>query len=287
MTETQKAAEPQPRDYSRKSTIQAMGASLPIGTVGTTGGKAIKDFTLRPWRMAEEKELGRLRAQHQDATLTQYVSMVLATMCMRLGAFGIESMKSFAEKRLAVSQMYMADVYYAYVWLRIQAMGPELALKLKCPFCRTDFNFTGDLNSTEVYVPTADGDKALEWEFKLSQPVSLRGKQVAGFRMGQPRWSALDTADVAQGDSGAGKALVINGSIRGFIGDDTEVVLAPDELDQVLVKRDLERLVVAIDKHMLGPVMSIEAECTAERCKKTWNAPIDWGYDRFFSVSST
>jgi hypothetical protein len=266
-----------------KTDIAKYGPTLPMGVAGPTGVPA-REIVVRPWRLKEEKELGKLRAQNQDATLTQYVTMVLATMCSKLGAVDFDTVKDFAARRLVISQMFVPDVFYAYIWLRIHAIGHELDLKLKCPYCRHEDKITADLRTTEVWVPK--DPKAAEWECTLKHPLQLRGKTVTGFRMGPQRWSALETADIASGDTGAMKALTILGSVRGFLGDPMDIPLAPHELDE-LTKQDVERLVAALDDNMVGPVMSVEAKCVKERCGKTWNAPIDWGYDRFFSTSST
>ena len=102
-------------------TIQERGPVLPLG-IADSGGNYHQDISVKPWRMKEERELGELRDQNKDANLAKYVSMVLSTMCTRLGPHDFTNME-FDHKRLVISQMFMADVFYAYVWLRIQALG--------------------------------------------------------------------------------------------------------------------------------------------------------------------
>ncbi|MGD9749381.1 MAG: hypothetical protein AB7W59_00135 [Acidimicrobiia bacterium] len=267
-----------------KTTQAALGTSLPVGVVSASGQRS-RDFAIRPWRLKEEKELGKLRAQHGDATLTQYVSMILATMCTKLGGVDLESLGDVTKRRLFVSTMYVADVFYTYLTLRINAIGPEMSLKLKCPKCGHDFDFMADLTTTEIW-QLKDGDlSAAEWTFKFKDPIQLRSKTVTGLRLGPARWSSMEDADVAKGDMGTAKAVAIIGSTIGFLDDSTSIVLAPHELDE-MSKRDVEALLNEINDHGLGPVMSVEAKCKRERCGREFMAPIDWGYDSFFSISS-
>lgn len=280
MTEAEKSSETQ--DGMTKTTQAALGTALPVGVAGGSGARA-RDLALRPWRLKEERELGKLRAQHSEASLTQYVSMIIATMCSRLGALDLDKVTDLNQRRVFVSQMYTADVFYTYLTLRIHAIGPEMSLKLKCPHCRHEFDFMADLSTTEVW-QLADGHNG-EWVYKLMDPFQARGKTVTGFRLGPSRWASMEDADVAKGDMGSLKAVAILGSVKGFADDPNDIVMLQQEMDE-MSKRDVEKLVTEINDRGLGPVMSVEAKCTRERCQRTFHAPIDWGYDSFFSTSS-
>jgi len=168
-------------------TLKKLGAKLPLGILngdGTYSG----DIAVRPWRMKEERELGELRDSHRDGNVAQYVGMVLATMCTKLGPHNFEGMK-FEERRIIVGQMYMGDVFYAYIWLRIQAMGHQLNMNLTCPNCERKFPFVADLESTEVIA--ADNLKDAKWEYKLHTPIKLRDTMVKSLLIGPARWNGL------------------------------------------------------------------------------------------------
>lgn len=268
-----------------KTTQAELGNMLPIGVVSASGARG-RVFAMRPWRLKEERELGKLRAQHADALLTQYISMILATMCQTIGGQDMEKLGDMDARKLFVSQMFVPDVFYTYLSLRIAAIGPELALTLKCPRCNTEIpKFMADLTSTEVWkLPDGSVDLA-NWDYKFMDPIQLRGKTVTGLRLGPARWSSLEEADIAKGDSGTAKAVSILGSARGFLGDPQDVALAPHELDE-MTKRDVEGLVAMINDKGLGPVMAVDVKCKRDRCQRNFLAPIDWGYDSFFSTSS-
>ena len=158
---------------------------------------------------------------------------------------------------------------------------------MKCPKCRFDQDFIGDLNTTEVTCPVDVND--LDWEYTLKTPIQLRGRTVTGFFVGQQRWVSLEGYDM---ESGA-KANVILNSVHSFVGGTidpstnkpVQTVLMPNDLDE-LTKVDLERLADGINERNFGPKMALEIVCVKEKCGKTWESALDWRYDDFFSVSS-
>lgn len=269
---------------TKKSTIRELGPTLPLGVVGPSGARG-REIGVRPWRIKEEKELGRLRAKHSDANinLSKYISIVVSTMCTRLGGADFESVADPLHKQIAVSSMLVPDVFYAYIWLRIQAIGPELVLNMKCPKCRSEFKYEADLLSTEVVVP--ENPDKVSWTYKLQTPISLRGKQVSNLHLGPMPWASLENAQTFSNDLASGRAAAILGSVRRLGDDEHETVLAPDELDE-MTKRDFEALSDEINERHLGPVMAVEVVCPMQRCDFTWHTPLDWGYDSFFSNSS-
>jgi len=264
---------------TKKQTIQDRGPLLPIGIA--SGGKLHQGFDVRPWRFKEERELGRLREDNKGANLAQYVSVVLATMCTRMGPHDFTQM-SENERLLAVGQMYMADVFYAYVWLRIQSLGNEFTIKFQPANAPEPLNIVTDLNTIEV--DSVDELEQTFWEYELKAPCRIRGKTAIGFKMGAPRWDALERAPKLGTDSGAAKLAVLLGSVAEIRCENSEPIvtaLAPDELDE-LTKRDIETVTALMDKNNLGPDMSVEGKHKG----RPFRVSIDWGYDNFFSISS-
>jgi len=272
--------------HLKRVVLKEQGPRLPLGLV-TTDGSYAKDIAVRRWRMAEERELGDLRDKNRDANVAQFVGMVLATMCTQVGQHKFEGMKP-EERRIHISQMFMGDVFYAYVWLRMQALGNELHLNLRCPNCGFKFPFTADLETVEVDVCEKLGDSL--WEYKLREPFSIRGKEVTDLLMGPARWTSLENMQGVGGlNTGAAKASVILGSIHGIAnwkdkeGKPQQVALAESELDE-MGKRDIEAITNRVDEHAIGPNMSVEGNC--QRCRYQYKLAIDWGYDNFFGDSS-
>ena len=215
--------------------------------------------------------------------MAQYVGMVLGTMCTRLGSHDFESAElKMEQKRLAIGQMFVGDVFYAYVWLRIQALGAELVLNLTCPQCNKKIeNFVADLDSVEVEVADTLDDAC--WDYELKNPLTIRGETVSHLVLGPARWNAIEL--VKGGGRGVAKPLIIKAAIQslGTKEDNKRIALTETELDE-LTKRDIEAMVSQIDNRSIGPSMAIEGTCKA--CARDFRLPIDWGYDSFFGDSS-
>jgi phage FluMu protein Com len=175
----------------------------------------------------------------------------------------------------------MADVFYLYIFLRCEAVGKELDLKLGCPHCRNEFKFTADLASLEVRVTDSPQNALLTYKFK--KPFELRGKTVTEVTLGPTLWSALEQVG-AKGrlDSGAAKAGIIMGSIRSF----TElgaVPIAEHELAK-MKKIDIEGLIKKINDEAIGPEMFIEGKCP--KCSRSFQHGLEWASEDFFGTSS-
>ncbi len=278
MTEEKKSPEAGNSLKLINTTLKELGAKLPLGMQSATG--YAKDIVLRPWTMVQEKELGKLRAENEGDSMGQFVSMILATLCTQLAHHNLDAMK-FTERRAVISQMWMGDVFYVYMWLRLQNLGTILPLELRCPNCNRKFNFNADMETTEVV--GAETVEVASWEQKLEHPIVIRSKKIEGFKMGPPRWSAMEAIGDVGADSGSAKSGMIAGSICGVMGTDDALIVSEAELNS-LVKIDIERLTQSIEDHDLGPNMSVDAKCT--RCKREAKHPMNWGYDSFFGVSS-
>lgn len=259
-------------------TLKELGPNLPLGI--PKGEAFARDVAVRPWRYKEEKELGALREEDQSQSVAQYVTTILAVMCTSLGGHNFEQMKPI-ERRVIISQMWMGDVFYAYMWLRIQALGNILPVTLVCRTCNHEFPFDANLETTEVRI--AESMEAVNWEYKLYTPITIRGEKVKAFKMGPARWGAMETLGDAAMDTGKAKGAIIAGSICGIVGDDTPMVVTESELEE-LVKLDIETLTKKLDDSAIGPNMSIE--CSCKRCRRTLIQAISWGYDNFFGISS-
>lgn len=263
----------------KKITLKELGNEMPMGILGADK-KYHKNISFRPWRMKEEKELGRIRSDNQGANIGRYVSMVVATMCDKLGPHDFSNMK-LEEKVIMISQMFMGDVFAVYCTLRKHNMGNILGMIITCPRCGNQFDFNGDLDTLEV--TTAEHPNDMTWDYDLKHPIQIRNKEITGFHMGLPLWSVIESAADQGTGSAAAKDEAIRGAIRGVKGDDKIKLLTSDELDE-LSKFDMESLVRKIDDNVLGPVMMIEAGC--EKCRAEIVKSIDWRHDSFFGDSS-
>lgn len=259
-------------------TIESRGAALPLGIVDNAGAYH-QQMAVRPWRMKEEKELGALRDEHKSANLAEWVSIVLATMFTKLGPYDFASME-LPEKRLVISQMFIGDVFYAYVWLRIQCLGAEFPIEFSPAWASKPIKIKADLNTIEI--KTADSFEDASWDYALKNPIKVRGKDAKIFKMGPQRWSAIEAHDSMVGtrDTSRSKEVAILASV--FATDTIEnLPLTSGDVEE-LSKLDIERLTTLIDDHHIGPQMAVEGSHKG----RDFRAPIDWGYDSFFGISS-
>jgi hypothetical protein len=201
-------------------------------------------------------------------------------MCTRLGPWTFDEV-AFAERRALISGLTMPDVFLAYVFLRVEAMGPMFKMEITCARCSNEFPFTVNLEETEVrYV---EDPERVFWEYELRAPFEVRGRKVDKIRMGPTRWASMESTPPGSLNLGIAKGQIIQGSLYGFPGQDGELVLAEHELDQ-LAKRDLEALTNQLDELSLGPDMSIVGDCP--RCSRRFRESIDWSHEAFFGTSS-
>jgi hypothetical protein len=273
-----------------KTTLAERGPLLPIGILGHDG-KRHQDIAVRPWRMKEERALGRRREQNTEAgdNFGKYVSVVLSMMCTKLGTNDWSEMKTdnTSDRELVVSQMWMPDVFYAYCWLRLASLKPTIPMTLISPHAPgTKFDFEADIRTLEVVVPSSLD--ACMWEYTLNDPITLRSKRVTKLVLGPQRWSTVERIDDTS--MGTAKATVIASSIHqlpgAFVdagGRPVDVMILDDELDE-MSKLDLETLTDEINKRGVGPILKVDAVCP--KTKKPFEAAIDWRFDRFFGIGS-
>lgn len=264
----------------RQTTLGEQGFMLPIGKV-TPDKKLVKQFSLRPYRMKEERALAEFKNKSKTRlTLGIYVSQMLATMLESVGGTDFNQL-SESERRLYVAQMFLGDVMYAYVMLRREAMGEIVGMSLPCGTCRQRLEFEADLNTLDISV--LDDAEQLTWAYTLKQPLVFSGAPRGKFKMQPALWSSLETKH--SGDITGMRAAVICGSICGMEGipEGQFAPVAEHFLDD-MTKLDLERISSSIEYNSPGPKMGVEEQCPTCRTVMFW--PIDWGTDSFFNGSS-
>ena len=272
MTETE--------EKTSKTTVAELGATLPLG-VKDPNGKLHRSFEVRPWRLKEEKELGQLQKSIDSNNMALYVQNVVGYMLTRIGEFDFTDMAKSAKDAL-ISQMYLGDVWYIYLWTRIEAMGEKITLTYGCPHCRKkNLSTTADLTTAEV-VCVADPD-SFTFNYKLKRPIKIRNKEATELLLGPVFWNSIATSE--SDNRGAVKADVLVSSIRGIPGldDGKQIVMTEHDILE-LTKRDIEGALDAVNQNAVGPIMVVEMPCVA--CGSDVEIPIDWNYNSFFEASS-
>ncbi len=268
-----------PKERRTKTTLAELGPCLPIGI--DTGGALVKDLAHRSWKTRDERELGKLKKPKMN--MAQYVSTILAHLYTKVGSHDFTPEMDAMERRLKLGQMYMADIFYMYIWLRTQVISDKLKMNLTCPSpsCQFKFPFSGDLSTIDVYAVSRPED--LIWTYDLMDPLELRRKTVTKLRMSTARWASLESSVGDVNNDALGKIIGVRGSIVGLNEDPDLIQITDTEMDE-MSKRDLETLVDRVNNEFIGPRMVVEGKCPT--CENEFAAPIDWRYESFFSISS-
>lgn len=269
-------------DSSVLTTLEDLGPNFPIGFVA--GDELIKEFSAKPWRLKEERQIGKIRDQAKGLTVGEFVRHMMGVMLTKVGPhIDFQSLPD-PEKSIILNQMYMPDLLYAYIWLRVNALGPDVPMSLTCPLCKTDFDFEADLKTLEVRVLLKSAK--LKKEVKLEDGgFKIHGEMRGKVTVRPPLWSVMDDPQMAGSDNPADRdAAMIKGSVVGADGLDESqpIAILDDDLDEIS-KRDLLTLTGAIEDSP-GPNMLLEANCP--KCKRRFFQMIEWFYDSFFTLSS-
>ena len=260
------------------------GPRLPVG-IKQADGSVARDIAIRDWVMAQERELGeRRKAMAEDKdNMARYVSSVIGVMCPSLGGHDFTKLDQI-QREILVGQMTVPDVMFAYVLIRIEAMGEELDLTLTSPYSGKEFEWTGDLNTVMIKSPDTPDDAL--WGYELKRPFSVRGKNVTKITMGPQLWNMVEALNPGTSTDATTKAAAIKGAIHRLpeVSDDP-IVLVETDLDG-MHKRDIEALSRRIDLNGMGPIMVLEVKDPTVPTDKKFLTAIDWRYDNFFGDSS-
>lgn len=272
------------------STLQEMGATLPIGVPVGKPAILAKNFAFKPFRMKEERELDKIRNKKggSGSHPGKVVEDVLAHMLTEWGGDSEFAHKSEKIRRSAIRTAFMADVLYAYVMLRIEAMGPILGLKLECPHCDHEWAWKTSLEGLEVdYV---EGIAALaDRVYKLRNGIKFGEKTYDILAVSPPTWAAV--SDIKQGARRGGtgdiKARMILSCIHqaGIEADPkAPPITAGNALLDSMTKRDVEELAQYINDEFPNVDLAMEIDCPS--CERTFGHSVQWNWDFFFSSSS-
>jgi len=259
------------------TTLGALGPRLPVGI--PIGPQYVRDIEIRPFKLLEEKQIGEFRARAQALTMGKLVSHILATLCPRLGPHQLAEMK-MADRLLAISQMDMGDVLYAYIYTRVHALGPEMEIGFECPMCRHTYQTTFNLNDVDVKILENDAVVDRTFDYELRDGLETRGKTFHTLTLGPIPWWGMDSPEL-EGMNGLNPALRDQALLRaGIMKADGEPIQATDkDLDEMTVY-DKSGLMDALSHTIPGPQLIVETSCN--KCTQKYWQQLEWSYDVFF-----
>ena len=260
------------------TTAGELGNTLPVGIDGD-GGVRARSFDFRPWRGKDERVIGTLRDKNRSMPPGQFATRVLAYFLTHWGQRSLDGLGD-REKWHLIASSYVADVLYAWVALRRKAMGDTIEMSITCPVCHKVFPFRGNLSDLPVTV--VDENDILREPYALKDGFNYLGDESNALTLEPPRWSMYENLGAEGLNIGAIKMRTIGASIVA-VGD-KEARVAAEQLDE-LTKRDLEELYAQVSERQLGPDMRVDTVCLG--CGFAMNRSLAWGYESFFSATSS
>lgn len=273
----------------RIKTLEELGSRMPIGIL-TDDGSLRKDFELKDLSYPLEKALGKWKVAHATDPNSTHLTKLLALLLTKLGGEPFshhpdDEEEDAAKQMYRVSQCYMADVIYMYIFARVQELGPEVKYPLS-HHCGFNGTAAYDLNKLEIV--------CCEDPAELLRPVEL----LHGIKMGgekckqayvQPmKWYGMESqeAEESQSDFTLMKLHLISQSMLIETKAKDQVIQVQPEEGQLstLRKVDIVRLGKGVNDLNLGARLVSEGKC--KKCKEEFFQPIDYTYDNFFDESS-
>lgn len=263
------------------TTLGELGANCPISM--PNGAKP--DFSFKPWRMREEKEIGQLKSRKK--TTGVFVREVFDYM---LTSFDGRDWGSYSasERKLLLNQQPIGNMFYMYFYLRYDALGEELAMQaMTCPECSAKVEgYTADLTSLEVKIEAENGGKREPNKIELRKPILIGDSQVDTILTSYTPWDCMEKVKATSANDGAIKEAFISSSIVGFESKEMGRLdnLAKNLVLNQLPKREIENIYTSLDDQNGGPIMKMAVACNS--CGHEWESALNWSYDYFFGNSS-
>jgi len=256
-------------------TLAQLGSQLPVGVV--SAGTLDKALDLIPYQMKQERELAKMR--RPGSGVGAYVEAAMSLLVKQFGPHNVASMEDKGTRKLVFSQAYLADILYAYLYIRYAALGPQFPLLMRCPACRNAQQVVGDLDTLEVEVAT--DTKQLTWPLELRDGVKIGGQVRRSLTLQPPVWGQLDVSRFD--DEGLRQIMMLKAALVTAEGLDGPPVLFDADVDE-MSKWDVELISKSIEDNSPGPRMLIESRC--ERCSSEMFGLLEWASEGFFSMPS-
>lgn len=259
------------------TTIGDYGHRLPVGIL--QGASLHRDFGFKPFRMKEERELETERKANKRISVGEFVGTVMSHMLTKLGPYPDFQAIPKDERRLIISQMYLGDVMYIWLCLRIDALGEHIKFPLKCPSCTFEHKLNADLSLTDVKV--YEDAASLTKPLKLRHGIDLPDKSTTlDVVLQPPRWLGMSGARPGATNSDI-KMAILSASIL-KVGDGR--FPATTDAIENMSKWDIELMAKTVETDAPGPDLTVEASCP--QCQHEWEIPLDWNWDFFFTAAS-
>jgi hypothetical protein len=271
---------------------QERGFLLPIGVID--GVNLRRDFALRELGYPIEKAVGQFKKRNPTLPSTMIITKVISLTLSKLAGeewkySPDDDLETEMEATIKVGQMFLADVYYIYVMLRIQELSEKYKFgnyACSSPQCGHTGEIIFDLNQMDV--TTVKDLKVLRRKVPLLHGIKFRDGSVKKAVYIQPMlWVNMTTNELAEaaGDPSLMKLHFIRYCVVGVEGFDGDITLTDEEMAS-LRKYDIEKLAAEINAINIGPAFIVQGTCPGKNCDEEFLFPVDWEYENFFAISS-
>lgn len=271
------------------TTLKEWGPRFPIGF--PSKDSLAKDFSLRPFKARIDRHLGNWKEANgarynAGQLLAMQTAKLLSLLVSKAGGADLSLLDdgdSSAASELAIQKWFFSDVLYAYVFARVQNLGPELEAPLSCPMQNCKFSGVGQFDLNTVEVRAAETRSDLTSWVDMKRPFLLRdGTMCKSVRVDPIRWSSMTRPGVMSGNMGAIALASLQDAIGAVNRKDEAYTLIESELDEI---EKIDR--VRIDRIAGGLVAGVDMTTTipCPKCKAPIVNPLDWTYDFFFGSS--
>jgi DNA-directed RNA polymerase subunit RPC12/RpoP len=260
---------------------------LPLG-VPDAGGNLVRKLSLHPWGWNEEVAIGKVRDDHPDLTHPNLVTEILARLIQTWGPYRFDDL-DLEERKLRLRNSYMADVIFAYISLRVSALGPELIQSMRCANCRRDIEWEGSLLDLEVAVVEAKTAAELISEYRFKTPILLGKADCSWVKVRPGLWDVAcrmpSSASGRPNDPIFRQAIFEDAVVDadGVEHPEAGMVMSQARLE-TLRKKDIETIARVIDEGTGGADIAFEFHCP--HCKVRIFIPVRLPFDDFFGISS-
>lgn len=268
-----------------KTILKELGNKFPVPILDSSGQPFAKqDFTFNEWDMVMEETLSKLKGKAKTTGL--FVSQMMGTLFADFCGQDFTAVPEH-EKTLRMNQLEFANMMYAYIYLRVEELGPDFVLDVGCPTCgKLNKDFCANLEDLDVHVK--DHKKHSRTHImELKRPITLDDKIITAIELSVGKWDSMEKADREVASNAAKmKRLLFESSITG-IHDSKGPIEGYHDIQNVikkLKKYDIEMCMRDTIENNAGPTMAISGECV--HCGTEWWKELDWRYDSFFDSSS-
>jgi hypothetical protein len=274
------------RPSYQETTLGVWGAALPIGIPVGNPAALEKGFEFAPLNFKREKALDKLRSK-KGGSGNHPGKVPAETLAFMLRSWGGDHDfhdKKPKERYRAITNSYMQDVLYAWIYFRVQELGPYLALQAECvqPHCRHEWEWTTDLRGLELTV-TREAPQPLPFEF--TDEIEFGGRSISGVLLLPPKWRVMSgfTGQTVVGTADIKGRLALDSVHVAVTSSGEHTPAAASMLDEI-TKADLERLASSVDDLFPKSDPRFEIECPS--CGNRQISGLNWTWDFFFGSAS-